>query len=232
MWLAALVVKEAVHVQKPWAGEARPPVVLDPAAFHLIGKALRSGSFPSGHTAAAFAIAGVVAMHLRRAWSTALLLVLASGVGLSRMAVGVHWPVDVLAGAAVGWASACGALVLARRWRWGISPRGRRVTLPYGRGRALAGGCAGRCGRRLGKCVWRARACAALALGDIAARPACDGAVIARRGWHHGVGLRHGLSRCGTDAAPARLALARRRDHGSRACGAQSVSGVRVASPQ
>src|SRR3569832_2112175 len=117
-----------VHVLNPWAGEARPPVVLDPAAFHLIGKALRSGSFPSGHTAAAFAFAGVVAKHLRRAWSTALLLVLASGVGLSRMAVGVHWPVDVLAGAAVGWTCASAALVLARRWRWGISPRGQRVT--------------------------------------------------------------------------------------------------------
>src|SRR3569623_1429705 len=103
MWLAALVVPVAVHVLKPWAGEARPPVVLDPAAVHIIGKALRSGSFPSGHTAVAYAIAGVVAMHLRRASSTALLMVLASGEGLSRMAVGVHWPVDVLAGAAVGW---------------------------------------------------------------------------------------------------------------------------------
>src|SRR3569833_1419604 len=86
MWLAALVVTVAVRVLKPCAGEARPPVVLDPAGVHLIG------------------------------------------VGRSRMAVGVHWPVDVLAGAAVGWASACGALVLARRWRWGISPRGQRVT--------------------------------------------------------------------------------------------------------
>src|SRR3569832_627238 len=68
MWLAALGVTVAVHVLNPWAGEARPPVVLDPAAFHLFGKSLRSGSFPSGHTAAAFAFAGVVAMHLRRAW--------------------------------------------------------------------------------------------------------------------------------------------------------------------
>ena len=44
------------------------------------------------------------------------------------MAVGVPWPVDVLAGEAVGWTGACAALVLARRWRWGISPRGQRVT--------------------------------------------------------------------------------------------------------
>src|SRR3569833_1741072 len=65
MWLAALVVTVAEHKQKPRARETRPPVVLDPAAFHLIGKALRSNTKPSGHTAAAFAFAGVVAMHLR-----------------------------------------------------------------------------------------------------------------------------------------------------------------------
>lgn len=128
MWLAALVVTIMVHVLKPWVGSPRPPAVLDPSTFHVIAKALHSGSFPSGHTAAAFAFAGVVAMHLRRAWLTAPLLVLATGVGFARMAVGVHWPMDVLGGAAIGWTSAIAALVLARRWRWGVSPHGQRVT--------------------------------------------------------------------------------------------------------
>ena len=128
MWVAALVVTVVVHVLKPWVSAPRPPAVLDPGTFHVIAKALRSGSFPSGHTAAAFAFAGVVAMHLRRAWVTTLLLVLATGVGFSRIAVGVHWPVDVLAGAAIGWGGAAAALVFARHWRWGISPHGQRVT--------------------------------------------------------------------------------------------------------
>src|SRR3569623_1536005 len=65
MWLAALGVTVAVHVLKPWAGEARPPVVLDPAAFHLIGKALRSGSIPFGFTAVTIAIVRVEAKQLR-----------------------------------------------------------------------------------------------------------------------------------------------------------------------
>src|SRR3569833_1867295 len=37
MWLAALVVTLSVHVLNPLSGEAQPPLVLDPAAFHLIG---------------------------------------------------------------------------------------------------------------------------------------------------------------------------------------------------
>lgn len=128
VWLSALVVTVAVHVLKPWIGAARPPAVLDPSVFHVVGHALHSGAFPSGHTAAAFAFAGVVAMHLRRAWVTAAVLVMAAGVGLSRIAVGAHWPVDVLAGAAIGWAGACAAVLIAARWRWGISARGQKVT--------------------------------------------------------------------------------------------------------
>ena len=127
-WIAALVVTMVVHVLKPWVSAPRPPAVLDPVVFHVVGNALHGGSFPSGHTAAAFAFAGVVAMHLRRTWVTALVLILATGVGLSRMAVGVHWPVDVLAGAAIGWAGACVAVVIAHRWRWGVSIRGQKVT--------------------------------------------------------------------------------------------------------
>jgi undecaprenyl-diphosphatase len=57
-------------------------------------------SFPSGHTAAAVAVAA--------AWCAApgligpLALVLASGIALSRLYVGAHYPLDVAAGAALG----------------------------------------------------------------------------------------------------------------------------------
>src|SRR3569623_648945 len=106
VWAVCLVVVGVtimVHVLMPWMAAPRPPALLDPALFHVIGRALRCCAFPSGHTAAAFAFAAVVSVQLRRGWLTALLLVFATGVGLSRMAVGVHWPVDVLAGAAIGW---------------------------------------------------------------------------------------------------------------------------------
>jgi undecaprenyl-diphosphatase len=57
-------------------------------------------SFPSGHTAAAFAVA--VAMAAVHPWLLPPLLLLAIVVGYGRMYLGVHYPLDVGAGAAVG----------------------------------------------------------------------------------------------------------------------------------
>lgn len=85
----------------------RPPAVLTADQFHLIGHKLELVSFPSGHTLSAFAVATLLVVGLRlRGWHSACLLLLASCVGLSRVAVGAHWPLDVLGGAVVG--AACG----------------------------------------------------------------------------------------------------------------------------
>lgn len=65
-------------------------------------------SFPSGHTSAAFAAAVAWAHTLPKRWMKAVGLVMAVLMGLSRLYVGVHFPVDVLCGALVG--SLCGFL--------------------------------------------------------------------------------------------------------------------------
>jgi undecaprenyl-diphosphatase len=57
-------------------------------------------SFPSGHTAAAFAVALALAGEPFGAGPLALLL--ACGIGLSRVYLGAHYPLDVGAGAALG----------------------------------------------------------------------------------------------------------------------------------
>jgi undecaprenyl-diphosphatase len=60
----------------------------------------RSTSFPSGHAASAFAFAVAASREMPPA--APLLLPLASAVSYSRVYVGVHYPSDVLVGAAVG----------------------------------------------------------------------------------------------------------------------------------
>jgi len=57
-------------------------------------------SFPSGHTAAAFGIA--VALAGEGSWLGGLALSLASGIAVSRVYLGAHYPLDVAAGVVVG----------------------------------------------------------------------------------------------------------------------------------
>lgn len=67
-------------------------------------------SLPSGHTAGAFVLLGVVAL-LYPFWLV-LLLPWALAVGLSRILLGVHFPGDVCAGAVLGLASVLTAQAL------------------------------------------------------------------------------------------------------------------------
>jgi len=66
--------------------------------------------FASGHTSVAFAFAAVVSWWLPRRWRP-LAWTLAAAVGLARVYVGVHYPLDVLGGAALG--TALGTAVVA-----------------------------------------------------------------------------------------------------------------------
>jgi undecaprenyl-diphosphatase len=60
----------------------------------------RSSSFPSGHSASAFAFAAGAAKA--QPMLSVPLLVVAALVGYSRVHTGVHYPADVLAGAFIG----------------------------------------------------------------------------------------------------------------------------------
>lgn len=105
-----------VHGIKHLAALPRPAAVLGHEGFAIIGPTLKAGSFPSGHTATVFALAALLGAHLP--WRHLSLLLLFAGlVGISRVAVGAHWPTDVLAGAAGGWLAGLAGIALARRWQ-------------------------------------------------------------------------------------------------------------------
>lgn len=117
--VASLLAALACRGFKVWLPMPRPAAVLGADQITVIGACLGRHSFPSGHTAAAFACAAVWAARL--GWRRALpLLGLAALAGFSRVAVGAHWPVDVLAGAGLGCVSAWLGLGIARHFRWGL----------------------------------------------------------------------------------------------------------------
>ena len=82
----------------------RPAAEIDNAQMRIVGEVLHNVSMPSGHTTTAFAVASAIYLALtpaqrKRHW---WMLLLAAGTGLSRIAVGAHWPGDVAVGVGLG----------------------------------------------------------------------------------------------------------------------------------
>ena len=99
---------------KEMVGRLRPPFA-DPS-FIAATSAPDTPSFPSGHTTTAFAAAAAVGVFYPRLRLP--LYGLAALVGLSRIYLGVHFGLDVLAGAVLGVAIGLGVAWGTRRlWR-------------------------------------------------------------------------------------------------------------------
>jgi membrane-associated phospholipid phosphatase len=125
--LAALFAILWTQSLKAPLGVMRPPAVLDPSQFHLIGNAFLGNSFPSGHTTTIFLIVGVLCLHSFTLPFKFGLLGLAILVGMSRIACGVHWPLDVLGGVFGGWLAAVAGGWLSQRWKVGLNEHFQRV---------------------------------------------------------------------------------------------------------
>jgi undecaprenyl-diphosphatase len=108
-------------VLKYYVGRPRPPAYFvssnantapengRPYVVHVVGQRLRDRSFPSGHAQMAFALATLIVLIFgRRFWPVFLV---AAAVAYSRVYMGVHFPMDVLAGACLG------SIIVVVAWR-------------------------------------------------------------------------------------------------------------------
>jgi len=104
-----------VTATKPVVDRARPPghFAEQGVAVHAPGAVPRDMSFPSGHTQTAFG-AGVY-LSCMYPPAAPVFLAVATLVGISRIALGVHFPLDVAVGALVGAAFSVGGFLLNRR---------------------------------------------------------------------------------------------------------------------
>lgn len=128
--LAAVLTTIWVQGLKSGLALPRPAAVLDAMQINVIGHTLHARSFPSGHSATASVLAGLVVLGMRpRTLWCWLAVGVALLVALSRIVVGAHWPLDVLVGAAGGWTTAALACGLVDRAGREPGQRGQRFML-------------------------------------------------------------------------------------------------------
>lgn len=104
--LASLGLKVLVGRRRPFVTEPDPEPLVHVAS---------TLSFPSGHAATSFA--GAVVLSAAAPRYRYSFVALAAAIAASRVYVGVHYPADVVAGAALGAAVAATALLLLRAVR-------------------------------------------------------------------------------------------------------------------
>ena len=116
---AAILLAEGISGGlKEWVGRDRPPVA-DPEPGTLVHLP-DTYSFPSGHATVAFACAATLALAVPRLrWP---LYGLAALIAFSRVYVGVHFPLDVVAGAVLGVGIARALRMLAAALRRSAPP--------------------------------------------------------------------------------------------------------------
>ncbi|MBK1641936.1 hypothetical protein CKO12_08635 [Chromatium okenii] len=108
----------------------RPAAVLAADSFQRLGCELRQYSFPSGHSVTAGMVGGVLLLQLRWIEARIALILFVILIGISRIAVGAHWPIDVAAGLSGGFLAAELGARLAARWSAPtLTRRSRRVLL-------------------------------------------------------------------------------------------------------
>lgn len=105
-----------IRVAKTYFDIDRPPLTLGVEQVNIVGPTLTLTSFPSGHTFSALAGAAVIAYFVESDIKRFLILLLAFVIGLSRILVGAHWPLDVLVGGLCGMLVSCFAILCVKNY--------------------------------------------------------------------------------------------------------------------
>jgi len=122
------IIKHLTHRHRPYQDE--PP---NPNLWEGPFQGFDYTSFPSGHSATAFAIATVLATIYRKTvWVPVLCYTMAAGAAFSRVYDNKHWISDVLVGSVIGFG--IGKLVVRNESRLKVlpvSPTGPGISLVY-----------------------------------------------------------------------------------------------------
>jgi membrane-associated phospholipid phosphatase len=141
LWLAlcsAVVAAILSRGLKALFATARPGAVIGVGGFHLAGPLYLTNSYPSGHTITAFVAAASFAWFMPRDWMRWCMFGIALLIGWSRVGVGAHWPLDVVAGMGLGTLSVFIGAQLAQRSPWGTSVAGHFISVAALSGCAVA----------------------------------------------------------------------------------------------
>jgi undecaprenyl-diphosphatase len=114
--LAAAIANEfIVEPLKHWVLRSRPYVDVADTVLR-VGRGTSTGSFPSGHATNAALMAAFAGWYYPR--SLVWVLPIATGIAVSRIYNGAHYPSDVLAGVTIGILSAAATILIADAiWR-------------------------------------------------------------------------------------------------------------------
>jgi len=119
---ALIITDAAIGILKYSIQRTRPYATNNPYNIRSIFNSRKNTSFPSGHTADAFAMATALCHYIPNKYYHIPIYLLATAVGLSRIHDNKHWASDVFMGAVIGTAITKSILIPKKKFRPLINP--------------------------------------------------------------------------------------------------------------